>query len=168
MSLRLVHSEPIEEPQAAGPNAPRVVLGDEKNVVPWVERQLGLPAGFYVSAIAIGVVLGDRPVAGVLFVNYVRHRETGLVTVEVVIASAHPRWGTRAVLRFLFRYAFVHLKAARLQSIAPRKDKRARKLNERVGFKMEGVGRRALNGKDDVVVYSMLPKECRWLGGENG
>ena len=39
---------------------------------------------------------------------------------------------------------------------------------ERLGFKLEGLARRAHDGETDAAVYSMLPAECRWLGGSYG
>ena len=166
MSLRLVHSEPVEEARVIDPTVPRVILGDEANIVPWVERQLGLPLGHFSNAIAIGIVIGDRPVAGVLLTNYTKHRETGLVTIEEVTAATDPRWCTRAVLHFLFHYIFCRLKVVRLQAVCDRKNMHARKINERLKFRMEGVGRRAWDGRRDAVVFSMIPEQCPWLTDE--
>lgn len=149
----------------SSPDVPRGILGADAQVVPWVERQLGLPAGHFKGAMSIGIAIGDTPVAAVLYTNYQKHMETGLVTVEAVIASTTPKWCTRPILFSIFNYPFTHLKAQRIQLVLRRNNKVARKFCEELGFTYEGKGRRAWDGKQDAVMYSMLPDECRWIKG---
>lgn len=163
--LKLVENTP---PPALDPTVPRAIVGDSENVCRWVEQQLGLPAGHFQGCMAIGVIYHNNPVAAVVFSNYVKHRETGLVTIEATIAATDVRWCTKGILRVLFRYPFVHLGATRLQVVCRRKNREARNFVERLGFKLEGVGRRAWDGKQDAVMYSMLPRECKWTGDGDG
>lgn len=159
--LRLVHPEPVIDP-----TVPRGILGADRDVIRWVELQLELREGFFDGAMAIGVVYQNQPIAGVVYSGY-RKFNNGLVTLEATIASTTPRWCTRPILRAVFRYPFTYLKCVRLQTVCSRKAKDVRAFNERLGFKMEGVGRRAWDGRTDAICFSMLPQECRWLGGEH-
>ena len=156
-ALKLVHPAP-----AFPPGVPRGVLGADEQVIPWVERHLDLPEGHFKGAMAIGIALDGHPIAGVIY-QYHKHWQTGLVTVEQSIATISPRWCTRPILFSIFNYPFTHLKAQRLQVACRKSNTKARNLVERLGFKMEGVARRGWDGKQNAVVYSMLPDECRWI-----
>ena len=39
----------------------------------------------------------------------------------------------------------------------------ARRFDEHLGFKQEGVLRKAAPDGDDMIVYGMLREECRWI-----
>jgi RimJ/RimL family protein N-acetyltransferase len=163
-NLRLVENG---APQV-DPTVPRGILGAEKDVCAWVERQLELPGGHFAGCMAIGIVYKNQPIAGVVYSQYTKHRETGLVTIEAHIAATSPRFCTRPILRAIFAYPFVHLHAQRIQLVIRRKNKKSRDFAVRLGFKLCGIGRRAWDGRQDVAVYDMLPHECKWLGDANG
>lgn len=108
---------------------------------------------------AIGVIRGNALVGGVVFHNY-RHHD-----IEMSGAFDTPRWCLPQTLRDLFAYPFIQLGCARMTTITGRKNKRARSADERLGFRLEGVARRALDGKQDAMIYGMLREECRWIKG---
>jgi hypothetical protein len=39
-------------------------------------------------------------------------------------------------------------------------------LVEGLGFRLEGMGRKAYDGRQDAAVYSLLRHECRWISQE--
>lgn len=101
--------------------------------------------------------------AGVVYHNYRDH------DIELVMAADDPRWATKGNIRAVFAYPFIQLGVARVTSICTKRNKRVRKLLEGVGFKREGVARRAIDGIQDAVIYGMLRSEAnRWLGVKNG
>lgn len=106
---------------------------------------------------ALGVVRRGKLAAGIVFHNYHGH------DIEMSAASDDPLWCLPQTLRDLFAYPFQHLNCVRMTTITGRKNKMARKIDERLGFKLEGVARKGLDGKEDAMIYSMLKEECRWI-----
>jgi RimJ/RimL family protein N-acetyltransferase len=82
-------------------------------------------------------------------------------SIEMTSAGT-PGWLTRTHLREFFGYPFNQLGVRRVTGIVHRKNKHARNINERLGFKLEGVCRHGF--KDgDAMIYGMLKQECRWI-----
>lgn len=91
----------------------------------------------------------------VLYTNY---RDE---SIEMSCAGT-PGWMTKGNLRGFFGFPFGDLMCRRITGIVHRKNKTARKINERLGFKLEGVCRHGF--KDgDAMIYGMIKKECRWI-----
>ena len=111
---------------------------------------------------AIGVERGGVLIAGAVFHNYRRH------DIEVSFASDDPRWARRATIRAILRYPFVQLGCTRLTALIARDNARAARLLQGLGFKREGVLRRAYDGTADALVYGMLREECHWLEDIHG
>ena len=142
------------------PDGSRLLFGHSLAVASWVAARIGIPAERFHNCEAIGVIRDGECVAGAAFSNF-RQMEHGN-SVEVSIAGTGVRWCTRIFLRVLAAYAFEQLQCVRLYAIIARNNRRARKFVERLGFKMEGVNRRAYDGRRDSISYSMLPHECKW------
>ena len=155
---------PLSYSPAAG--RPVTVTGMDALVTRFVAAKLDVPAADLQPCTTIGVVLDDALIAGTVFYQYRANPHGG--TIEVCFAAETPRWCTRRVLGALFAYPFRQIKVARLQAACARKNKKSRRLLEGLGFKMEGVCRRAWDGSLDAVLYSMLPEECRWIGDSDG
>jgi hypothetical protein len=82
-------------------------------------------------------------------------------SIEMTCAGT-PGWLTRPHLREFFGYPFNQLGVRRVTGIVHRKNKHARNINERLGFKLEGVCRHGF--KDgDACVYGMTRADCRWI-----
>jgi RimJ/RimL family protein N-acetyltransferase len=96
-----------------------------------------------------------RLIGGVVYVSF---RRTDIETQW----AGEPGWLTRANLRGFFDYPFHQLGVRRVTGIIHRKNKTARKIAEKIGFKLEGVCRRAFeNG--DAMIYGIIKEECRWI-----
>lgn len=136
-----------------------VLYGFDREVAAWVAERVPVMTGRSVgqATAALGVIRGGKIVAGLTFQNY---REG--VDIEVSLAADSPRWAHPATLRRLFRYPFVQLGLPRLTCITARKNKRARKLIEGMGWKLEGKCRRAYDGVQDAMIYGMLADDCRF------
>jgi RimJ/RimL family protein N-acetyltransferase len=112
------------------------------------------------SYVALGVVRDDRLVGGVDFHNYRQHD----IEISITFDQTGLRtWCRPEVLAGLFSYPFNTLGCARITAIAGRKNKKSRQLIENIGFKLEGTARRALDGREDAMIYGMLREECRYL-----
>lgn len=72
-----------------------------------------------------------------------------------------------SMCRDLFHYVFVQERLTRLSCSIAKGNKRARRLAEGLGFKLEGVKRQGFDGRRDACQYGMLATECRWLRKSN-
>jgi hypothetical protein len=82
---------------------------------------------------------------------------------EFNTAVVDPRCVTRRVLRAVFTALFSRVVRVSAQ-IAPDNTRSLRNV-ARMGFKLEGHMRLALDGKRDAVVFGMLKTDCRFLPG---
>lgn len=138
-----------------------LVLGHDAEVAAWVAARMPMPSRFE-KCVAIGIEGDGILIAGAVFNNYRQHQHGS--DIEISFAADSPRWATRRNIRGIFAYVFVQLECVRLTTITSRKNKRARKLNVGLGFKLEGMVRKAYDGKYDAAVYGMLRSEAdRWL-----
>lgn len=97
--------------------------------------------------------------AVVLFHNYTDW------DVEMSIASIDPKWAlNRTFIKACFTYAFDVLGVDRITGRAETSNDRAIRMDKRLGFKQEGICRRALAGQD-IIIFGMLREECRFLNG---
>src|SRR5262245_45794654 len=135
-----------------------ILLGDDRAVAALVAAKI--PALVLDKFVALGVVRQNRLVGGIVYHNF-----RGC-DVEVVSAFDDARWALPGTLRALFAYPFETLKCVRITAIVARGNKRARRLCEGLGFRFEGVARRAIDGKQDAIIYGMLRQECRWIRKE--
>lgn len=74
-------------------------------------------------------------------------------------AATTPRWMNRAVLKIVFDWAFNQLKVGRITGLVEKPNKHARRLNENLGMRLEGVLRKASPKGKDLFVYGMLRAE---------
>lgn len=107
---------------------------------------------------AIGVMRDGVIVGGIVYHDY--RPQDGDIQISVAATSA--RWLTRGVLRAIHRYPFVQLECARVTARTRKNNKRARSALERLGFRMEGMQRKAMQGRD-AVLYGLLASECKHL-----
>ena len=107
---------------------------------------------------AIGFALDSKLICGVVYNNY----HPGIM-IEGSMATIDPRWANRRTLYAIFAYPFIDLKVNRFQATVGKKDKKTRRFVERLGFKFEGIARKAMPGGRDAALYSMLPMECKWI-----
>lgn len=62
------------------------------------------------------------------------------------------------------RYPFVQLDCNRIAVRVASDNDASQRFVTKIGFTLEGRAREALPGPLDVLAYSMLRRECRWLG----
>lgn len=137
----------------------RAICGYDAEIGSWVAQQLpditgAADFGPYTS---LGIVRDGRIVAGVVYYDY---RKTDMM---MAVAASDPRWLSRSMLREIFDYPFRQMNCQRVSAVIDRRNKRARKLVEGVGFRMEGVLRKALKHNRDAILYGMTKDECKWI-----
>lgn len=95
--------------------------------------------------------------AGVVYENYTNY------DVHVHIAAIQgKRWMSKRWLGEVFRYPFEQLKVQRITALVPASNAESEEFTRHLGFKKEGRVREML-GDDDLLVYGMLKRECRFL-----
>jgi len=106
---------------------------------------------------AIGLIDETQILAAVIYNDFYE------VGCSIHIAAVPGRqWMTRALLKAAFTYPFIQLGYQRLTGYVPAKNWEARRLDEHLGFKQEGLLRQMLPD-DDVILYGMLRNECRFI-----
>jgi RimJ/RimL family protein N-acetyltransferase len=133
--------------------------GNDDFYANWVSDQFPGGNGFK-PCTTIGVKKDGGVVGAVVFNNFRKLSRD----IHLTVAGTESGWLRRGLIREIANYVFMQLGCIRLTVTMSKKNKRARKLAEGVGFVYEGKIRRGFDGINDAVIYGMLFKECRWLG----
>lgn len=77
--------------------------------------------------------------------------------------AAEGYWLSRTALSVFFGYPFQGLGVRRATALVEKKNKKARTLDEKLGFRYEGCVRYGAENGDHLILYGMLKPECKWL-----
>lgn len=147
-----------------------VVTGADASVALWINQRLG--GGLVeVPFVAIGVVhpgladdqvdevnLAEQLAAGVYFYNY--RNDAGGSEVYASVAADWFAAGHPQVIRKVLEYPFDRWKVKRITVEIDEANDRSIRQAEKLGFKLEGLKRRAGANGGDVAIYGLLPDEC--------
>ena len=139
-----------------------LVFDKDEEVAAWVASKLPVP--FNPADFGPCATIGMSDKNGKLVAGCVYHRWRGF-DCEVTFASMTPRWVLPQNLTPLFHYPFVQRGLSRLTLIIGANNRVAVKTNLRIGFKVEGVARKAYDGTNDAIILGMLREECPYLEG---
>ncbi len=139
--------------------------------IPWTIRRIPHMAKSGVTSFGpcgvFVVASSAEPKARILATVVFHNHHPAYRMIEVSMASDTPMWAKPSVISPLLSYVFDTLRCERLQATVPKRGagpKHTRRFLEHLGFKYEGVGRKAF-GTDDAVMFSMLRDDAaRWLG----
>lgn len=139
-----------------------LVYGHDREVADWVGRQLhvkdfGLCCG-------IGVARSTDIIGGAVYNNFYYDEFGHPLKIEMSFATIDKRWATRGIIRGLLDYPFSHLKVKRVQLTIAKRNKHTRHFVQKLGFKLEGIARKAHHDGTDAAVYSLLNYE--WAKGK--
>lgn len=134
----------------------RVIYGENDRVVSWVAQRIDEQR--FEGAIGIGLEEDGELIAGVVFNMY-----TGPSICMHVAAVPGKRWMTREYLWRCFAYPFVQLGCHRITGLVRVDNLEAQKFDEHLGFKREGLLRRACDDGTDMILYGMLKDECVYI-----
>lgn len=140
----------------------RVLFGADDVVAELVKSRLAPWVSFRDYA-ALGVVLGDTLIGGVVYHNFMPLPYGSII--EASFAFDDPRWASRTTLRTLFAYPFVQLGCVRMTVIVAKKNERSRSVVSKLGFKQEGSHPGAFDGRQTAISYGMAKDACKWLKG---
>lgn len=135
----------------------------EQEAITWAKEKLGIegPTGLCRAMSAVNDA--GELVFVVVMSNFVP-RNVDMHTAAVPGARWASEYEGIKMFNALFHYAFDFLGAARVTGLVRAKNRRARKFDESLGFKLEGVMRKAFHD-DDLCIYGFLKEdfEChKW------
>jgi RimJ/RimL family protein N-acetyltransferase len=128
-------------------------------LVTYLAGAIGIPPAELVGTMpfeAVGVFREGELAGAVLYTNW---RGS---SIEMACAGK-PGWLTRGDLKELFAYPFKQLGVYVVLSMVTRRNDRARKFNERLGFRHLGVIESGVSKGEDSIIYSMTRPQCRWI-----
>ena len=135
----------------------KLVCDRQAELLTWAKDRMPL-LNIEGCAAAIGVEENGVFLAVAVFDRYRGH------DIEISFAADSPRWARRGVIRGIFHYPFVQLGCVRLTTITAENNTRARRLDEGLGFVLEGIHPNGLAPGVTAVSYGMQRSECKWLG----
>ena len=133
-----------------------VIYGQDDKVVAWVGERID--EDDFGKAVGIGLEEDEGLIAGVVFNLY-----TGPSICMHVAATPGRRWMTRDFLYRSFAYPFLQLNCNRITGLVREDNLDAQRFDEHLGFKREGLMRKAASDGTNFILYGMLKEECRWL-----
>lgn len=133
---------------------------DEKSVIlAYVASKIGTTPADIVGTMpfsAIATLRGGNLLGGVIYTNY------RIASIEMSCAG-EAGWLMPRDLKALFAYPFQQLGCFTVLTNVKRRNERARKFNEKLGFKHLCVVECGGPEGDDTIVYKMTRPKCRWL-----
>ena len=135
----------------------KAIYGQDFHIARWVG--LRVDEDDFGACTTIGLEEDGNLIAGVVYNLY-----NGPSICMHVAAEPGKRWMTRDYLFRCFAYPFIQLDCNRVTGIVKADNLEARRFDEHLGFKQEGVIRKGAADGSDMILYGMLKEECRWLG----
>lgn len=142
---------------------PKLVYGEDAIVTPWICHLLKM--NIPIPSVSIGITHNSSLIGAALYHNYNTTYDGQPLFVEMSFGTLDKRWANRAIVSNLLGYPFSQLRVKRVQSTVSVKNRDVRLFLERLGFKMEGVGRLAWPHGGNAMMYSLLSREffnSRW------
>lgn len=138
-----------------------IVYDNQEYIKQWISSHvggidLGLGAG-------IGISRDGKLIAAIYYNNFRVSPKKEPISIEVNVVVVDKKAITKDTLGELFSYPFIRLGVKRVGATVAKRNKSARLLLQRLGFKYEGVARKAWHFGEDCAVYSLLKPECFWI-----
>jgi RimJ/RimL family protein N-acetyltransferase len=138
----------------------RIIWDQPERVTQFVAERAS-DIGKFEHCTAIGLEHDGELVAGVVYEYH-----TGPSVFAHVASEGPLNWLTPAGLAAVFRYPFIQLGCNRITGFVRADNAAAKRFDEHLGFRREGVMRQACRDGCDLIVYGMLKSECRFLEGK--
>lgn len=127
---------------------------EDKFIADWVAARIqecSFTEGMYTGA----AVVDDKGniKAAVVYHDY-RHPN-----IEMSIAADSPYWAKKEIIIGLLSYPFYQLGCTRVTGLVNKANKRARKMDEHIGFKLEGVHPECGPNGSTIMSYGLLKKD---------
>jgi hypothetical protein len=140
---------------------PVLIWNEAQRVGDWAKARIPYVYDWSHGYRAIGMERHGTLCAAVIFDYYT------IEDIAMHVASEGRNWLTRSFLRAGFGYPFIQLKVRRVTGYVALRNIPSRRLVQHLGFRLEGVKKDALRD-DDLCIYGMTRRECRFIGGPSG
>tara|TARA_R110000803_G_C11976965_1_gene320278 strand:+ start:758 stop:1186 length:429 start_codon:yes stop_codon:yes gene_type:complete len=140
----------------------QILCGHDDELAQWAETTYPDCCPLPRPLTAIGVASNEGDIMGVAIFHDFSDND-----VQITFVTATPRWATPGNCRAILHYPFIQLGVKRMTAVTNKSNKRARKLLEGIGFKLEGVHPFADGGvrpKVSYGLYESVAKE-KWFNG---
>lgn len=139
----------------------QLIFGHDEELARWAEQEYPDGAPFPRPIVAIGIADGaaERLYGVALYSGHTPSNvDFGLITVS-------RRWATKGTVRAILYYPFVQLNVRRMTALTLKKNRHARKVLEKFGFRHEGVHPYAFPNGGTAISYGMYRETAmeRWL-----
>jgi hypothetical protein len=135
------------------------IYDQDERLVAWATEILGHGHRFRNDAKAIAMEK-DGKIRGVVVFDTFGVNDC-LMT---VVSDSSKHWMTREFIIRVMAYPFVQLMFPRITCLISRNNKASIRFTNRFGgWKLEGVMREAGLDREDLLLYGMLARDCRWV-----
>jgi RimJ/RimL family protein N-acetyltransferase len=139
------------------------IIEPRKQIKDWVQGQIQYPCGinedFYRT---LGAVKDGQLIGGVIF-HDVRILPHGYECEITTSGKDNELWLTPKGVKLFLTIAFVHIDCVRIVAAVHPENKKSINLIEKFGFVQEGRLRDRCGPGEDILIYGMLRRECKWL-----
>ena len=145
-----------------------LICDSHEELAQWVEREFPEfgPIGRPLTAIGVKSSAGDM-LAVAIYNNFSQNDTGETYNLHITFVASDPKWATPGNVRAVLHYPFIQLGVKRMTSIVNKSNKRARKLNEGIGFKLEGTHPYGDNGGSSSLTYGLYSQDVKdkWFHG---
>lgn len=120
-------------------------------------RDLGVPVMYSAEMQGIGREIDGGLVGGVLYEGFTKKN------IFMHCAGRGKKWISKSLLRVAFSYPFMQLGCDRVSAWVEDRNEESKNLVEKIGFTEEARLKGAGFDGDDVVIYVLWRKDCRFL-----
>lgn len=139
-----------------------LLYGFDAHVSAWVaERIEHVRGGDFGPSAAIGVISGDRMIAGCVFHDF----QSDFRTIQLSMAADSPMWARREIIRGLLAYPFQQLGCFKVWTATPAENTAALKVNLHIGFRREAILAHQFGPKRHGIICRFLEPDFRRLYG---
>ena len=133
------------------PDRPQIIEG----MCRWVGPRIGAS---YDPHLHSGIsVICENGVATVLYGDH-----SPRIDIRMHVAG-EGNWFNRTSADVFFGYPFRELGLRRVTALIAKSNRKSRNLVEKLGFVREGAARQGAPNGENLILYGMLRKECKWL-----
>jgi hypothetical protein len=133
-----------------------LLFGFDEQIAAWVaERIPHVRGGSFGPCAAIGVISGDRLLAGVVF----HALQPDYQTMQLSMAAGSPMWARRDIVAGLLHYAFEQNPVYSLNTVTPPENEAALKVNKHIGLQRKTIIPHYFGKKRHAVVCQMTKPE---------
>lgn len=133
------------------------IFDQNERVKKWASKQID-NIEFRDDAVAIGIEFGDQLVGAAVFDTF----SPGDCMVHLA-SDGSKNWLTKDFIFQVFAYVFVQCKFPRCTATVFENNEPSIRIVQKFGFKEEGRLRESGRNGEDLVVFGMLRRECKYL-----